>query len=164
MVTIAGLSLNRSTAEASSSGTVAKDIFGDPEGRVRGWNAAVHRRLQKDLSQLVDGYPIAKGAAQVQLQLFRSIEGHRHRHADAASGAPVETGARPDLAPGVAGDQVLKVAGQGRRAGLGAIDMVIAKNVAADFHPALAPLVVACVPPSLPGRVRVGGLHVVCSR
>src|SRR5437762_4276586 len=164
MVTIAGLSLNRSTAEASRSGTVAKDIFGDPEGRVRSWNAAVHRRLQKDLSQLVDRYPIAKRAAQMQCQLFGSVKGHGHRHRDAASGSAVETRARPDLAPGVAGDQVLKIPGQGRGAGLGAIDMVIAKNVAADFHPALAPLVVACVPLPLRGRVRVGCLHVACSR
>src|SRR5437899_9283171 len=98
---MAALSLNRSTADASSSGIVAKDIFGDPEGRVRGWNAAVHRRLQKDLSQLVDRYPIAKRAPQMQLQLFRSIQGHGHRHRDAAPGSAVETRARPDLAPGV---------------------------------------------------------------
>ena len=160
---MAALSLNRSTADASSSGTVAKDIFGDPEGRVRGWNAAVHRRLEKDLSQLVDGDAIAKGAAQMQLQLFRSIEDHRHRHRDAAPGAPVETRARPDLAPGVAGDQVLKIAGQGRGAGLRTIDMFIAKDLAPNFQSALTPLDVARVPPPLRRRVRVGG-HVACSR
>ena len=53
----------------------------------------------------------------------------------AAPGPPVEAGARPDLAPRVARDQLLEVARQVGRARDGAVDVVVAEHLAAHPHP-----------------------------
>ena len=51
-----------------------------------------------------------------------------------AARAPVEPGARPDLAPRAAGDEVLEVGGERRRAADRAVDVLVAEHLAADRH------------------------------
>src|SRR3546814_1804699 len=58
---------------------------------------------------------------------------HRSEDQDPAR-AVVEAGPRPDLAPAVAGEQVLELTVQRRRVGHGAIDMGVAQDPAPHLH------------------------------
>src|SRR2546430_5352935 len=103
VVTMAGGSPNRFAAELSNSGTVAKllakDLLGDTKGRIRRRNPAIHGRLQQDFAQLVDGDAVSQRPSQVEGELFRPVEGHSHRHGDAATRPPVQPGPGPDPPP-----------------------------------------------------------------
>ena len=58
-----------------------------------------------------------------------------------ASRAPVEPGARPDLTPGVAGDQILEGGRVPRRSSDRGVDVLVAEDLAADPHPFAVPIV-----------------------
>src|ERR1700694_4045337 len=72
----------------------------------------------------------------MQLELPFAMEGDQHRHRDAAARAPVETGTRPDLAPGVAREQILELLGQRCPRGLYAIDVLVPQHSTTHLHPA----------------------------
>ena len=53
---------------------------------------------------------------------------------NAAAHAAVEPRPGPDLAPGIAGDQILEVAGEVGRAGDCRVDVIVAEHLAPDAH------------------------------
>src|SRR5579864_7722850 len=109
---------------------------------VRSRHAAVDGRLQQHFTELVFGDAIAKRRAQMQRQLLRTIERDHHCHRDAAASPPVQPGPAPDLTPGVAREQILKIARKLRRSGRRAIDVLVTQHLPANLHPLLPALVV----------------------
>src|ERR1700761_905172 len=77
----------------------------------------------------------------------------RHHRADDqhAAGALVEMRAGPDLAPGIAGDQVLEVGVERIAVGDRLVDPGVAEDLTARGHPVVAALLVihGVLPPSL---------------
>jgi len=74
---------------------------------------------------------VAKGAADVQRQLALAPERRQHRQRDRAARAAVEAVARPDLAPRVAGDEVLERGREPGRPPDRRIDVGVAQDLAA---------------------------------
>src|SRR5262249_56795047 len=70
------------------------------------------------------------GHGQLGLAAERDEGGDRH----AAARPAVEAGTRPDLAPGVARDQVLEVGGEVGRAGDRAVDVLVAEHLTPRRH------------------------------
>ena len=87
----------------------------DRERAVRRRNAAVDRALQQHLLDLVRGQAVPERRADVHRQLVLAPERDERRQRDRAPHPPVEARPRPDLAPGVARDQVLEVRRERRR-------------------------------------------------
>src|SRR3546814_1439608 len=71
---------------------------------------------------------------QVHAEFFPAADGHHRSENQNPTRAVVEAGPRPDLAPAVAGEQVLKLAVQRRRVGHGAVDMGLAQALAPHLH------------------------------
>src|SRR5579872_5044567 len=101
----------------------------DAESSVGGRRAAIDRGLQQNLLDLVGAQPVAPRAGQVQRQLLVMTERHQRGQGDGAAHPPVEPGPRPDLPPGIAGDQILKVRGQVGRGGESSIDMLVTQHL-----------------------------------
>src|SRR5258705_517417 len=68
-------------------------------------------------------------------QLLVMPAGDERGERDKAPTPAVEPGTGPDLAPGVAGDEVLEVGGERRGAGDGPVDMSVAEHFTTDGHP-----------------------------
>jgi hypothetical protein len=78
----------------------------------------------------------------MQLQLFLSIEGDHHADGHQTARLARQAWTGPDLAPGIAGNQVLELTVEIIQIGLCAIDMLITKHRATDCHPVCVSLFV----------------------
>ena len=67
---------------------------------------------KQGLLDLVDGEAVGAGRAHVQRELLVVAAGHQRGQRDQRAAAAVESGAGPDGAPRVLGDQLLEVAGE----------------------------------------------------
>ena len=85
--------------------------------------------------------PIRRADREVQLQLALAAERHHRRDRDEAARAPVEARTRPDLAPGIPGEELLELAREVGRARRGGIDVLVAVHLAAHAHALLIPVV-----------------------
>src|SRR4029078_1801421 len=77
------------------------------------------------------------GGSQVHGELLVAAEGDQGGDRDRAANSAGEAGARPDLTPGVARDQVLELRSEVGRPRHGAVDVGVAEDGAADLHPVL---------------------------
>src|SRR6185312_4989761 len=111
-------------------GGCGKDLLGEMEGRVGGRHAAIDGGLQQHFLDLVLGHATLDRRAQVQLELLVAAEGHHHRQHEQSPRTLVEPRARPDLAPGVAGDQVLEVLVEIVAPGERTVDIAVAQHAA----------------------------------
>jgi hypothetical protein len=83
----------------------------------------------------------------VHRQLVEAADGDQRRQCDRAPRAAIEPGPGPDLAPGIAGDQVLEVGGEVAGVLDRFVDMLIAEHLAAHLHAALVLIVRHLRPP-----------------
>src|SRR5918996_150909 len=67
-------------------------------------------------------------------ELLEVTQCGEHRKRDHATAPPVQSWTCPDIAPGVASDQVLEVGGKRGRAGDGSVDVLVAEDRAANVH------------------------------
>ena len=74
------------------------------------------------------------GGAQVQGEFLVMAAGHQCRQGDHRAGPAVQARPRPDLAPRVAGDQLLEVRGELGRVGGRAVDVLVAEYLPANRH------------------------------
>src|ERR687889_2240327 len=116
---------------------MSEHTLGDGEGRVGGRYSTVDGALQQNLLYLVLRETVSKGTADVYLQLLQLAQCYQRGQGDAAAGPAVQSRTGPDLAPGIACDEVLKVGGEVRCALYGGVDVLVAQNLATDLHPAL---------------------------
>ena len=117
------------------------------EGAEGGGNAAIDRGMHQQLFDLVAADAGIMSCADVQLQLVELAHTHQHGDGDHAAGLVVEAGARPDAAPGIFHQEILKV-GIERSPVLGSARGVgLAKNGFADLLAALVALFVHIVLP-----------------
>src|SRR5581483_2875808 len=92
------------------------------------------RALQQHFLDLVVGETVAARAADVQRELVELTARDERGDRDGAPRSPVEPRSRPDLAPRVAGDQLLELFGQLRRLRRRGVDVVVAEHLAAHAH------------------------------
>src|SRR5207248_6562061 len=119
------------------SSPLVEDALRDCEGAVRRGHAAVDGALQQHFLQVVRRDAVPQRRAHVQLELVLAAERDERRDRYQAPRPPVEPGPAPDLAPGVACDQILEVGGELG----GALDRTVDVLVAEDFPPRAHPLV-----------------------
>src|SRR4051812_17177675 len=120
--------------EALQRALLGQHLLGDPEGGVRVGHAAVDRALQEHLPDLVDREAVAPRGPQVQRELLVVAAGDQGGEGDHRAAAPVEAGSRPDLAPGVGGDQLLEVAGEIGGVRGRPVDVLVAEHLPPDPH------------------------------
>src|SRR4029079_4980477 len=123
--------------------------LGDAERLHRRGHAAVDRRLEQHLLDLLWCAAVANRAAHVDAQLVRAVERGQHSQVDEAALLAAEAGARPDGAPAVLGDELLhrprELAGLCERA----LDVRVAEHLATDALALLqTPVVGHSAPPS----------------
>src|SRR4051812_1536452 len=120
-----------------------RPLFGRGVKRgVRRRHAGVDGGLQQRLLEVAPFEILRQPGSRVQAELFPSPHcGSDGEHQQPAR-ADVETGTRPDGAPGKARDQILKR--RARPRGGGAIDMRIAKDAAPDAHARVARVAGCC--------------------
>src|SRR5215204_702462 len=114
---------------------LAHDLLEDRERAVRRGHAAVDRALEQHLLDLLAGEAVRKRRSDVHCELALAVERDERHQRYGTSHTPVEPGSRPDLAPRVAGDQVLEVRAVVRGTCDRAVDMVVSEHLAADSHP-----------------------------
>src|SRR5258706_2724328 len=88
----------------------------------------------------------------MQLELVMGLEGDQHGKRHHAARLAIEARPGPDLAPGIAGDQVLKLFIEGIALGQRAVDVRVAEHRPAHRHPRLVALLVLHGHASLPAR------------
>src|SRR5277367_5763283 len=104
------------------------------ECRVCRWYAAINRALQQHfLNFLARDFVIQRGA-HVHAEFIAAIDSDHHGKREQAAGVARKAGARPDFAPGVARDQILKRLAERIFGGLGLVYVFIAQNCATNFH------------------------------
>ena len=96
---------------------------------------------------------VAQRGADVHRELVLAAERDERRQRDAAPRAAVEAGPRPDLAPGVAGDQVLEVGRELGRPLDRAVDVLVAEHLAARLHAPRVVVVTSCAHARRPEQV-----------
>src|SRR5262249_58334467 len=97
-------------------------------------HAAVDRDLQNELLHLLGGDAVGERAAHVQAQLLVAVEGDEQCHREKAPRVPRQARARPDLAPGVPGDELLELLVERGPRGERAVDVGVAEDRAPDGH------------------------------
>src|SRR5581483_11563044 len=105
---------------------------GHGEGPVGGGDSGVDGGLEEHLPQFVGSDAVAERPADMDAELVLVAERRQQGDGDAGAGAAVEVGAAPDVAPGVAGDEVLKGSGEVVAAGEGTVDVLVAQHGPAD--------------------------------
>ena len=100
--------------------------LGDGEGEVGGRYSTVDSALQQNLLYLVLRETVSKGGADVHLQLLKLAKCHQRGQSDATADPAFQARTGPDLAPGIARDEVLKIGGEIRRALYGRVDVLVA--------------------------------------
>ena len=115
--------------------TNVQDTFYVLEGELR-----LFLREPKEEVRLRPGetYSVAPRRPHVQRELVVAAEGDERGQRDAGPGLPVETGARPDLAPRVARDEVLEVGGEVGRVRDRPVDVLVSEHLAPRLHPLVA--------------------------
>ena len=108
------------------------------QGAVGGGHPGVHGGVHQHLADLLARHPVRHGAAHVQRELVVVTEPGQQRHGQQAAGAPVQARARPDVAPGVPGDQVLERCRERGARGDGAVDVRVTEHLAAHSAPCAA--------------------------
>src|ERR671911_646653 len=96
------------------------------EGGVGGRYSTVDGALQQNLFYLVLRETVTKGGADGRLQLLELAQCYQRGQGDAAAGPAVQTRTGPDLSPGIARDEILKVGGEIRCVLYGGVDMLVA--------------------------------------
>src|SRR5205085_9395194 len=89
------------------------DVGGGEEGAAGGGHAAVDGALQEDLLDLGGRHAVAQGSSHVEGEFLGSVQGDEERQGEAAAETAVQTRAAPDLSPGVPGDEVVELGGEG---------------------------------------------------
>src|SRR5882757_5753383 len=121
---------------------IGEDALCGGEGRVGRGDSAVDGRLQEHFLDVVGGEAVAQRGPDVHGQFVQVAVGDQGGQGDAAAGAPVESGAGPDLAPCVAGDEVLEFGGEGGGALDRLVHVRVAEHLSAYGHPGGVPRVV----------------------
>ena len=129
-------------------------LLGDAERLHRRGDAAVDRRLQQGLLDLLDGATVPDRAADVHRELVRAVERGQHPEIDQAAVTPLEPGPRPDGAPAVLGHELLHRLRELTRVGQRSLDVLRAEHLAPHGTSAFVHVVghrISCS--SLRGRV-----------
>src|SRR3954463_10549148 len=127
-----GAEVRRDTStETYDRRSLVEHALRDCERAVGRRDAAVDGALEQDLLQLVARQAVAERRPHVHRQLVLATRGDEGDDRDDAARPAVEPGARPDVAPRVAGDEVLEVRGEVGRAGARAVDVVVAEDLPA---------------------------------
>src|SRR5882672_4161803 len=130
---------------------LVEDLRRNVESRVRRRDSAVDGALQQDFFDLIAGYTVVEGGADVYPKFFAAIQGDRHCQCQQTARVARQSGTSPDVSPGIASDDVLKVAVEIGSCGDGAIHMLISKDGTPDFHALLVSLRVIHCASSLGG-------------
>src|SRR5262249_42804050 len=112
-----------------------EDGASELERRVRSGKAAIDGGLEQHLFDFVTRHAAIARGAEVQRELFAAVERHEHREAKEAARAPVEARAAPDLAPGVAREQVEELAVEFGAIRGAAVDVRRSEHRAPHVHP-----------------------------
>jgi hypothetical protein len=134
---------------------ISEHTLGDGEGGVGGRYSTVDGALQQNLLYLVLRETVAKGGADVHLQLIELAQCYQRGQGDATAGPAVQTRTAPDLSQGIACDEVLKVGGEISCALYGGVNVLVAQNLATEI-----PLLAVAIPAgvvicgSAPGMTR----------
>lgn len=72
--------------------------------------------------------------AKVKAELFFAVQSDRHGKRQQAAGVARQAGARPNFAPSVTSEQILKWRGEVVCGLCGSVYVVVAEDFAADFH------------------------------
>ena len=136
---------------AHSSRVLLQDPLGDRERAVRRGHAAVDGALEQNLLDLVRRDPVAQRGAHVHRELVLASGRDERRDRDAAPRPAVEARSRPDLAPGVARDEVLEVGGELGRARDGPVDVLVPQHLSSRLHAVVAHAPPPSAPPAEPG-------------
>src|SRR5215213_5393198 len=120
--------------------SLLEDLLGHRERRIRRRHAAVDRALEQHLFELILLEAVAQGRAHMHAQLLEAAGRDQRGERDGAASAAVEARSRPDLAPRVAGDQVLEVGRELRLACLRGVHVLVAEHLTAHLHAALVRL------------------------
>src|SRR5215211_2928702 len=133
----------------ASRSRVVEGLLGGSEGSVGGGDAGVDGHLKQYLLDLAGAEAVAERGLHVHGQLLVVAHRGQDGQGDAGAGAPIQAGPAPDVAPGVAGDEILEV---GREVGGGGgrlVDVGVAEHSSPDGHAlVVAALVVHEVAPS----------------
>ena len=117
---------------------LVQDFRGDVKGGVGGRHAGVDGDLQQDLLEIARFELVRETGADVQAELLQAAERSRGGQHEQSARAVIQAGPRPDRAPRVARDQLLKCAREIGRAGDRAIDVVVAENRPPNREPPAA--------------------------
>src|SRR5580658_4338898 len=101
---------------------------------VRRRHAAINGAVQQHFLNFFARHLIIQCSAHVHTKFFAAIERDQHRKRQQAARMARKTGTRPDFAPRVARDQILKRLGERFRGRFGPVHMRVTQNCAAHFH------------------------------
>ena len=108
------------------------------ESGVRRGHSRVHCGLQQNLFEIARFEFVLQTRSYVQAELFPPSGGGSNRKHKQPPRSPIETGTRPDRAPGKPRDQILEAAIEIGRCRGSAIDMLIAEYFAPDLRPVVS--------------------------
>lgn|SRR5579871_62323 len=111
-----------------------EEFGGDFEGVIRGGDAAVNGRVEENFLDFFARDAVVQSGTKMKAKFVLAIEGDGHGKSKKAARVAREAGARPNFAPGVARDEVLKGGCEVCGCAHGTIHMGVAENFAADFQ------------------------------
>src|SRR5579871_3603758 len=85
-----------------------EEFGGDFEGVIRGGDAAVNGRVEENFLDFFARDAVVQSGTKMKAKFVLAIEGDGHGKSKKAARVAREAGARPNFAPGVARDEVLK--------------------------------------------------------
>src|SRR5215469_17517647 len=111
-----------------------QDLRSHGERTVGRWDTRVDGDLQQDLADLVGSQAVAQRGSGMHGKFFVLSQRGEGGQGDHASLGPGQAGPVPDLAPGVARNEVLERGCEVGRVGDGSVDVLVSQNLAARLH------------------------------
>src|SRR5689334_7318081 len=107
---------------------------GEPETVYGSGDTAINADLKQYFAYLLTTQAVTQGAAHMQLEFVRPVEGRDHRQVDHAAFLERQTLTAPDMTPAILGDHFLQWPGEIVGVLDGTIDVGFAQHLGADLQ------------------------------